>query len=205
MAQITSGIRSVLSTPWVYDSLQNILGATRVRRDLVNEFIRPTEKDRILDIGCGTAEILAFLPSTITYCGYDISESYIDSAKKRYGNRGEFHCNYFDIEAVRKNPAFDTVLMLGALHHMDDEVAETLISLAFKALGEKGRLITLDPCYTASQSPFARFLISRDRGQNVRTPEGYETLAQSVFPNTRGTIRNKTRIPYTHWIMECSK
>lgn len=40
MAQITTGIRSVLSSPWVYDVFQDIMGAKKVRMDLVHQHIQ---------------------------------------------------------------------------------------------------------------------------------------------------------------------
>jgi hypothetical protein len=52
----------------------------------------------------------------------------------------------------------------------------------------------------------ARFLISKDRGQNIRSPEGYQSLARPFFKEQITEIKNDLlRIPYTHFIMECSK
>ncbi|RKZ63742.1 MAG: class I SAM-dependent methyltransferase, partial [Candidatus Parabeggiatoa sp. nov. 3] len=48
--------------------------------------------------------------------------------------------------------------------------------------------------------------ISKDRGQNVRTQEGYLELASQVFSNITTDIRHDLlRIPYTHFILECVK
>ena len=41
MSQITSGIRAILSHPVIYDTVQNIMGARQIRRDLVDSFVRP--------------------------------------------------------------------------------------------------------------------------------------------------------------------
>lgn len=205
MSQITSGIRSMLSHPAVYDVLQNILGAKRTRRDLVDTFVKPSAQSRILDIGCGTAEILAYLPETISYWGYDISNEYIDAAKSRFGKRGHFFCGELDRHALSYLPKFDVILAIGVLHHLDDNVAEQLFSLIGDALQDGGRLITIDPCFAEGQNPLAKYLIRRDRGQNVRDMNGYHSLANKNFRQVHGTLRHRNWIPYTHWIMECSK
>jgi SAM-dependent methyltransferase len=205
MAQITSGIRAVLSHPRVYDALQSLMGARRFRQEFVGEFIRPTLGWKILDIGCGTAELLTFLPEGVEYVGYDPSEEYIAHARNRYGGRGEFHCGFFSIEKAERHPLFDVVLASGVLHHMDDTQLKEMMTLARDSLDQGGRLVTIDPVFCSPQNPVARLLISMDRGQNVRTAKEYTELASFVFPYVNGVVRHRAWIPYTHWIMECRK
>src|SRR3954468_18558984 len=142
MAQITSGIRAVLSRPVVYDTLQDIMGAQRLRRELVDEFVRPWPGCRVLDIGCGTAEILQFLPASTEYWGYDISKAYIEAAQRRFGTRGKFVCKHVAREDLTELPRFDVVLAMGVLHHLDDDVAADLFALAHQGLAEGGRIVT---------------------------------------------------------------
>lgn len=203
MGQTTTGLFSILSYPIIYDWLQYLMGAEKGRRELVASFIKPAEHGRILDIGCGTADILAYLPAGVVYCGYDISREYVEAARRRFGTRGHFHCGQIDRETLGNLPKSDIVLALGVLHHLDDDVAANLFALAREALGEGGRLVTIDPCLAAGQNPIARFLIRHDRGQNVRDADGYLSLARQAFPKARGTLRHRRWIPYTHWIMEC--
>lgn len=209
MAQITDGIRAVLSFPPVYNALQNIMGAKKVRGELVSEFIRPTPRCRVLDLGCGTADILQHLPADVEYYGYDMSARYIAAARARYGERGNFQCALLDEAGVAALPKFDCVLALGVLHHLEDEQARDLFSLACNALREGGRLITIDPCLAEEQSAIARWLILKDRGQNVRDSQGYTALLggekDRQFAHVEGALRHRKWIPYTHWIMECSR
>ena len=204
MAQITTGIRSILSSPIVYDVFQDIMGAKKVRLDLVQKHIQAVSGSRILDIGCGTARILDYLPD-VEYYGFDLSQRYIDEAVQRYGKRGNFHCAMLEKTAVENLAPFDVVVATGLLHHLDDEDAMKLLQLASSALKPGGRLVTNDPCYDSIQNPISRFLVSRDRGQNVRTPDEYSSLAKSVFPNTTTHIRHWAFIPYTRCTMKCTK
>lgn len=203
MSQITHGIRSILAHPSVYDLLQNIMGAQRIRRDLADQFIHLQPGDRVLDIGCGTADILSFLPAGVDYWGYDISPGYIEAARARYGDRGHFECRPLNIHEIASLPRFDVVLAIGVLHHLGDAEAIDLFQQARAALHDRGRMITYDGCLAPGQNPIARFLIQHDRGQNVRTANGYRELTIKSFSRVEGTLRHQTWIPYTHWIMEC--
>jgi len=204
MAQINTGLRAVLSNPIVYDTFQSLLGANQGRRELVANWIRPYDGMRILDIGCGTARILQHLPK-VDYWGFDLSQRYVDDARRRYGDRGHFQCGLVEQATLDNVPLFDVVLALGVLHHLDDDQTLHLLTLAKNVLKPNGRLVTIDPCYVVSQNPLARYLVSRDRGQNVRYPDAYRQLASNVFSDVKGLVDNLAWIPYTHWIMECAK
>ncbi len=203
MAQVTSGIRAVLSVPVVYELFENMVGATRCRDVFVREYVRPSVGERVLDIGCGTAAILAHLPQ-VDYCGYDISDTYIATARQHFGNRGRFFAAFLTEHSLDGERPFDLVLAIGLLHHLTDAEAGRLLDICHAALAPDGRLITLDPCFDAGQSRIAHRVIAFDRGQNVRTLRGYLALAARVFHHTEAHLRNDLlRIPYTHAILEC--
>ncbi len=159
---------------------------------------------KILDIGCGPADILAYLPN-VDYYGFDVSEKYIHHAHKKYGKYGSFQCKEIQISDLVVLPPFDVVLGLGLLHHLDDVAATAVIRLAAMALKENGRLITIDPCLEPSQNPIAHYLICIDRGQNVRDKKGYELLVKTAFSSTLAEVHHQSWVPYTHLFMECQK
>lgn len=205
MAQVTTGIRSILSHPRVYESLQGLMRADRGRVAMVRDYVRPFPGMRILDLGCGTAEILLALPTDVTYVGYDMSADYIAAARQRFGARGSFHCRMLqDAELAGLEP-FDLVMGLGVLHHLDDAGARRFMALAAAALKRDGRIYTVDPCYAPGQNPIARWLIAHDRGQNVRDARGYLALPRGLPVEVSGTLVHQTWIPYTRWHMECRR
>lgn len=207
MPQINQGIRSILSIPFFYSLFQKILGQDRIYNVLIKNYLRPSIGDRLLDIGCGPADILSYLPQ-VEYIGFDASEKYISQAKKRYGNRGTFICQLVASNNLTYREYFDIVVVFGLLHHLDDIEAKKLFQLAHDALKPGGRLVAVENCYTKNQSPIARWIISKDRGQNVRTEKGYLNLAYNFFPlaHTSCNIRHDLlRVPYTHIIIECIK
>lgn len=206
MAQITTGIRAVLSRSKAYISLQAILGSERACRIFVSEFIRPFPGMRVLDIGCGPAGLLESLPETMEYFGIDINEKYIASGQRKYGHRATFQCCAMEDAALETFREFDLVLGMGFLHHLDQKTAERFFGLAAQALAPGGRCLTVDCCLVPGQHPLARLLIGMDRGQNPRTPEGFVALAHTAFADVKHTVRHDLlRLPYTHIIMECQQ
>lgn len=205
MGQITTGWRAILNNPMVYESIQRLMGSKRGTATFCREYIRPFSGMSILDIGCGTASIVSALPDDVNYYGYDASQLYIDRAQKLYEGKGTFTCALVEEMTLANLPTFDLVLAKGLLHHLDDTQSEHLIGLAFKALKEGGRLVTLDNCYIPNQNPIARFLISKDRGQHVRAPEQYQNLVKSHFLSQQLTVTHKKFPPYTLCIVEGKK
>jgi len=204
MSQITTGIRAVCSISAIYELLQKILGASQGRKMLINDFIKPREGMTVLDFGCGPADILAYFPD-VEYYGFDVSESYIESAKNNFGERGCFFAKHLDVEDLESLPQFDVALMFGVLHHLDDATASNTLEMINDSLKYDGKLITIDPVFEKGQNPIARFLIGQDRGQNVRSGDSYYALAKGCFKSVNSTIQHRAFIPYTHCILECYK
>jgi SAM-dependent methyltransferase len=200
-------LRRFLAIPAVY-SWFSAMVYPRQRVVFANEYVRARLGDRILDVGCGPADLLETLPASVDYLGFDASEAYVRSAQRRFGDRGRFACRQVDRELVAElGPAsFDIVVAHGLLHHLDDRQALEFFALAHAALRPGGRLVTADGCYTESQSWLARMLLAGDRGRFVRTAEGYSKLASAHFPRVLSDIREDTfRIPYTIIFLQCTK
>lgn len=202
-----SGLHRLLDRAGVYGALQDLLLRKGSRERYVREFIRPFPGCRILDIGCGPADILAHLPPSIgEYVGFDMNPAYIEAARRRWGGRGTFHCSRVEAATLPAPDACDIVLANGIVHHLDDAETRRLFDIAHRALKPGGRLLTYDNVYLERQHWFARWLIARDRGKAVRTREAYEALARSRFGRVDSTILHDTlRVPYTILIMCCTK
>ncbi len=205
MSQVTDGIRSILASPFVYNLSQTLLGANRTRDEIVSKYLELKGGEKILDIGCGTAELLSHLPVSVDYVGFDASQKYISAAKRKYGSRGEFFAKLVTNAIIDDYVAFDRVLAIGLIHHLDDEETLHLFALAKNALSDRGVFLSVDPCFVSGQNWFSKVIVNSDRGENVRPIEEYAELAKQVFDNVSLYHRNDLLvIPYDYAVLVCS-
>src|SRR5881227_2976324 len=87
--QCDSGLQRWLKIPRLYNLLQDTVGGNALRRKVIQSHVRAKAGDKIIDIGCGPAQILPWLPD-VQYLGLDINQNYIASAKRTHGNNGTF-------------------------------------------------------------------------------------------------------------------
>jgi SAM-dependent methyltransferase len=204
--QRESGLQSWLKLPFLYNLLQDATGGNALRRRVLEKHVRASARDKVIDIGCGPARMLAWLPN-VEYIGLDTNPDYIASARRTYGSKGTFIVG--DTKSLQDDVRFkdaDIVIALGVLHHLDDEDAAHCVRFAYDALKEKGRFVCLDACWTPNQSWFSKFVMSHDRGQNVRTEQRYRQLAGKAFTNVDTWVDEKPlRIPYVTVVLECKK
>jgi len=203
------GFSAILAKPWAYNLFTNLVGKKRTRVRLVQQYVRPFPGCRILEIGCGTASILSYLPYSIgEYTGFDMNPLYIESAKKRWRDRANcrFFCQKVEDAETLETEYYDIVLAFGIVHHLSDNEAAYLFNIAYQALKPGGALITYDNVWVENQHWLAKWFIARDRGRAVRTMEGYTRLGVQYFVDIEGDIlHDALRIPYTIFIMRCFK
>jgi SAM-dependent methyltransferase len=182
--------------------VQRMLGADAVRRRVVTQYLRPVAGERVLDLGCGPADILPLI-GAVEYTGVDASPRYVADARQRFGGRGSFHCA--DVRALPSElgSGFDAVIAIGLLHHLQDEDAAAALAGAAHRLGPGGRLVTVDPARVEGQPLAARWLLGPDRGARIRSPDGYRELVSRRFGSTVAHVHHDlARVPYTHVIVE---
>lgn len=208
MAQTTTGLHRLLSHPLVYDAFQSLLGGESARRIIAAQYIRARSGDTVIDIGCGTGNMLAALPEGVRYHGFDLSSRYIEAARRRHADSGncQFHCADIAVLDSDRFPDGDLAIAFGLLHHLDDDEATEFFRILHPKLPPGGRIVTIDNTLIPGQHPVARELIRRDRGRNVRSPEGYLSLVPDGYAGKEVAIRHDLlRVPYTHLIMTCTK
>lgn len=204
MSQTLRGIRRILNVPRVYDVFQSLVGDQHARKAMQDRFIQSLNTDTVLDIGCGTGSMARYLNYS-QYVGFDPSERYIQKGRERCYPNSTFIVG--DARAVLpeiKEQRFDIVLMVGVLHHLDDQTAISTLKVARQLMGHTARLVTIDPCVDEKSSWIAQRLVAADRGMAIRSLDGVSGLAKQVFPEVNAEIcRDLLRIPYSHVVMMC--
>ena len=207
MSESRSGLRSILSFPFIYHSFQWLVGTPRMRSFIFNQIDFP-KNAKVLDIGCGPGELLNYIPADADYTGFDKDRDCILFAQKKYPSRGKFvqlDVNHHEQLKLHES-AYDVVLLFSVLHHLDDNEVEKTLKLAWHCLKQGGLAISVDGVYLKEQSKAAKYILSKDRGQFVRTDEAYLKLVKKYFTETEVIIKKKLlRIPTDLIIIKMKK
>ena len=196
LMQITTGIRAALSNSWVYETFQTLMRSKSLQKEIEATICSSGEKPRIIDIGCGTGEILNSLES-VYYEGFDISNTYIETAREMFKSRPDcyFYAKEFKPTETR-GKEFDIALLKGLLHHLGDEEVCSLLSDVNKVLAPNALVLAIDPVFLPKQNIISRFLVKYDRGQNVRTATEYQALFENIFTIDIAKVLHQDFIPY---------
>ena len=87
-------MKILLSNPFTYKVIQKLFGSEGFRKLFSEEYLKLNKNDYLLDLGCGTGDILRFL-ETINYTGIDSLE-YVRHAQINYSDSAKFICQTFD-------------------------------------------------------------------------------------------------------------
>ena len=199
------GLRTrIMEVPLVYDLFTNGLGRSGTRDWFADQVLQPRPGHRILDIGCGTATVIKHL-SGCDYVGIDHNPEYIKKARENFGTKGEFHCIDINDAKFKEFGTFDTVLLLGVLHHLNDDEVKQLVKAIPAVMKPAGALVTFDCALEKGQHPVARLLAKIDRGRYARNTEHYRSLIEPIFTVREEIIRHDLlKVPYTHAIFRAT-
>lgn len=209
--QDDSGLKKILTLSWAYTLFKRSLGNQRAYEWMGREFWRVEPGQKVVDIGCGPGIVLRFLPEDIEYVGFDVSSEYVEHARKAHAGNSKRTFLVGSSEDFANNlpqamANADLVLINGVLHHLDDGEAIAALGLARACLGPGGRLVSYENCLLRSQARIARWIVSKDRGRNLRYESEWKALFAQVFDRfDTHILTGLLRIPYTHIVVEARR
>ncbi|MCK1341049.1 class I SAM-dependent methyltransferase [Bradyrhizobium sp. 38] len=200
MAERITGLYRAIRLPAVYKGLMSALGADNAIRRYVSEVLEPAPGIKMLDVGCGPANVLAYLPA-LDYTGIDHNENHIAFARQLYGSRGRFIVGSAD-QLHQDGNSFDLINVSAILHHLDDDQAKAMFKSLKPLLKHGGRITTIDNVWLPRQRAIAKFINNLDSGMNIRTPEGYLGLMSGLGYDIQPRVfHDLLRVPYDHFVM----
>ncbi len=204
MSQRANSLYNLINNPILYIIFQKIMSGTSFRKKIIINNIKK-RRINVLDIGCGPAEILNYIPNA-NYYGFDIDKRSIKYAKKKYKRKNHhFFCKRFEQKELIRLPKFDFIILFGILHHLENSEIKKLLYLCKKKMKKNSKLLTEDPIFLKKQNFIAKFLIRHDRGINVREKKEYLNLVKKHFRSVSSKITHQFFIPYTWFSMTCKK
>ena len=190
----------LLERPNVFAFFNFLIGVNDRTKDIIKDYVRPNPDTVILDVACGRGDYAKALHPH-KYLGVDNNPAYIEYAKEKFGDFGSFVC--CDVAEARvhtKDLRPNVAILIGVLHHLTTDQANALMSDIRDLLEPNGRVVSVDPVFTAEQGLMARLLAASDRGKFVRSTEEHLRLLNQHFSVVTADIRTDwLRIPYTHF------
>ncbi len=135
---------------------------------------------RVLDVGCGPGTNAPTFAG-VDYLGLDINESYVETARRRYGTSTTAFvaadaCTY----EADPEERFDFILLNSLLHHLATGDVNHLLRQLAGQLTPDGHIHILDLVLPSSPS-IARWLAKSDRGDYPRPLDEWAEIFGAIF------------------------
>jgi len=135
-------------TPY-YDYILNIIGFGYGQREKIVRLLGLKNRDRLLDVGCGTGSLLIVakkLYTEITAVGVDIDEQILKIAKNKI-QKENLKIEFIKTSADKlsfDNSSFDVVVSSLVFHHLPLDVKKYTIGEIRRILKKDGRFLLVD-------------------------------------------------------------
>lgn len=188
----------------IYDETTQylILDYNSVLKQVVQQInVKKTAKLNILDVGCGTGNLLMLLRKEYSYANLyalDFSEDMLNIAKaKRIPNVKYINADLNDVESLDL-PYFDVIIASFVFHNFKlEEEHRQAMNVLNKMLSVNGRLIVadlIDPGLSAKRKMHRRKLVKQMRAHNLQNAEIMRWLITLEEEDTPLTVQQNIDI-----------
>jgi 2-polyprenyl-3-methyl-5-hydroxy-6-metoxy-1,4-benzoquinol methylase len=156
--------------PRLWLLFQYVFGAVRDKRRMATMHLN--DHISVLEIGCSLGIVsAAFAPLSHTdFLGIDIDEQAIAIARRRFARYKHMKFSTSSLEDLAsRQETFDYVIFANILHHVDDQLAVSLLRTASQVLKQGGTMFTMEPDLADERdSLYMKFLYKLEKGQYRR-------------------------------------
>lgn len=198
-------VKRLLKFPEVYNLYQSLIGADSYLKKFAHAFLKDDNKQliKILDVGCGTSNIVKFLGKNVDYVGFDCSKKYIEYSKRKYPNH--LFLNKSVLEKIDTIQNFDVIISLGVMAALNDETLKDMLAILRSYANKNTKILLADMNYSQSASKLEKFLCKNERNSYIRGEKDYLNILSQFFNIENIHHWDKVyRIPYHKIIFECS-
>ena len=149
----------------------------------------------VLELASGTGRLAeTIIDIGLPYTGIDTSKNFIQEAKKRFGNRGEFQLDIMQHFQHKNHYDFIFIGFNSFLHNLTDEDAENCLRSVHKHLSEKGLFLV------SAFIPDPVFLYQADEPHPATSFFTYRNKKCRVME--KNTYHEDTQINHITWTIE---
>ena len=167
----------ILKFKFFYRLYQKVIRRRRSEYDFIRYIFNQTGKVNVLDLCCGDSYVLNFIYNNIeNYIGVDNNGNYLKKSKLKYSKFKFINSNIENINKIKELDLtnIDFIFLNGAIHHLNDNVVENLLSFLNKRY-PNAKYLTIDPVIYNNKF-LNRMMIDFDRGDFIRDSNKYKIL-----------------------------
>lgn len=169
-------LHQIVSNPYVYDRVQQLVGAQLVRQKLIAHLQSVAPDAVIVDLGGGTGNNRELFSPTQHYICLDNDQLKLRGFREKFPKDSGLRADATHLPLQSKS--VDLVMCTAVSHHIPDDLLGPFFSEAIRVLKPAGRFVFLDAVWSPRRLP-SRLLWHNDRGSHPRTIEMLQaTLAQ---------------------------
>lgn len=207
--------KSILKSPTVYHYARHMATGGLPFGKWARLYGLMDSQQRVADLGCGPADILRYLSADHRpefYLGMDISDEYLDAARRRAAAAGcpaellNIDLTRIPTDAALRDRIVDLleqhritrVLLLGVIHHIDDESAVTTLNMVHRASTVR-TMVTQDVVRIPGRR-VNNYYCRMDRGEFIRTEDQYDALMHRTSWPDRRTFWTSPQLPFLRYL-----
>ena len=175
---LTSILHRLVAMPWIYDSVQSLVGAKQVRARLNLQVKQVKNPAIVLDIGGGTGLVSELYDAQTRYVCLDIDPVKLQGFTAKNPTGIGLLADAGNVPIADRS--VDMVVCTNVTHHLTDELLDRMFAEAARILKPGGKFILSDALW-APDRKIGKMIWRVDRGSFPRTQNVIQSALQKYL------------------------